>query len=123
MTTESKTVPTYWVRLCMAGDYREAKQVIRRFCYPPEEGLCVTVRRQTYIYNGGEERGFEVGLCNYPRFPKTQEQIWERARTLAERLIPALCQWSALLIDPERTEWITTRPEYRAECANAQPNA
>lgn len=30
---------------------------------------------------------------------------------IAIRLIPALYQWSALLVAPDRTEWINIRPE------------
>lgn len=104
-------VSTYTVRLYMAGDIAEAKRLLRAECYPPNEGLCVTVEPTTFIYTGGEEAGFVVGFVNYPRFPSTPDALFQRARAIAERLIPALCQWAALLIAPDRTEWINTRPE------------
>jgi hypothetical protein len=105
------SVPTYAVRLHMAGDIEQAKRVLRKACYPPNEGLCVTVERATYIYTGGEEEGFVVGFVNYPRFPQEPCQLWERAKEIASQLIPELCQWSALLVAPDKTEWINLRRE------------
>jgi hypothetical protein len=52
-----------------------------------------------------------VRLVNYPRFPADPETIRAKAKTLAILLIERCCQWSALLVDPERTEWLTNRPE------------
>jgi hypothetical protein len=102
---------TYTVRLYIAGDIEEAKWFLRRECYPPNDGLCVTVEPTTFIYTGGEESGCVVGFVNYPRFPTTADVLFTRARDIAERLIPALCQWSALLVAPDRTEWLNRRPE------------
>lgn len=104
------TVETYTIRLCMAGDIESAKRLLRQACYPPNEGLCVTISPTTFIYTGGEEAGFEVGFVNYPRFPTTPDQLWGRALAIANGLISSLCQWSALLIGPDRTEWINRRP-------------
>lgn len=105
------TVPTYAVRVYMAGDIEHAKRLLRAECYPPNEGLCVTVEPATFIYTGGEEAGFVVGLVNYPRFPKTPAEIHARAVAIAEKLIPQLCQWSALVVAPDVTTWINLRPE------------
>lgn len=105
-----RTEPTYAVRLYMAGDVEQAKRFLRAECYPPNEGLCVTVEVTTFIYTGGEEAGFCVGFLNYPRFPTTPEKLWDRAETVARRLIPALCQWSALLVAPDKTAWLNARP-------------
>jgi hypothetical protein len=102
-------VPTYSVSIYMAGDIAHAKQLLRAECYPPNEGLCVTVTPTTFTYTGGEESGFVVGLVNYPRFPSEPAKLWERAIVIANRLIPALCQWSALVVAPDKTEWINLR--------------
>lgn len=104
-------VPTYTVRLYMAGDIERAKCLLRAECYPPNEGLCVTVEPTTFIYTGGQETGFVVGFVNYPRFPKPAAELFARARQIAERLIPALCQWSALLAASDRTVWLNARPD------------
>lgn len=110
MKTPAHTEPTYTVRLYMAGDIEDAKRFLRSECYPPNEGLCVTVEPCSFIYTGGEESGFVVGFVNYPRFPTTPEKLWDRAVGIAGRLVPALHQWSALLVAPDKTAWLNTRP-------------
>jgi hypothetical protein len=95
-------VPTYWARIYMSGPIDVAKHTIREECL--REGLCVTVEPMTYIYTGGEEAGFVVGLINYPRFPSTPEAITERARGLLQKLLESTFQRSALLMTPEKTE-------------------
>lgn len=106
-----QTEPTFTVRLYMAGSIEQAKQVLRREVFPPNDGLCVTVEPTTFIYTGGEEAGFVVGFVNYPRFPTTPEALTERAKTVAVRLLVELCQWSALLVTPTETIWLNGRPE------------
>lgn len=108
---KTATVPTYFVRLYMAGSIEDAKRQLRQECYPPNDGLCVTVEPTTFIYTGGEEAGFVVGFVNYPRFPSPPAELWARAREIACRLIPALRQWSALLVASDRTEWLNAKPE------------
>jgi hypothetical protein len=92
----------------MAGDIETAKRYLRRACY--ERGLCVTVGAQAFIYTGGEEAGFSVGLVNYPRFPSTPESMWGRAKEIAEALIRECCQRSALVVAADRTEWLQVQP-------------
>lgn len=108
---KTASVLTSTVHLYIAGDIDTAKQLLRRECYPPNEGLCVTVEPTTFIYTGGEEQGLVVGFVNYPRFPKTPDQLWRRAVSVAFKLMPALCQWTCLLVAIDRTEWFSLRPE------------
>ena len=108
---KTETVQTYTVLLKMAGDIEHAKRLLRTECYPPNEGLCMTVEPTTFIYTGGGEAGFVVGFVNYPRFPTELDKLLARVKAIAERLITGLCQWSALLIAPDRTEWLNGRPE------------
>lgn len=107
--TELKWVsePTFWVKIHLAGDIEIAKQVCREECY--REGLCVTVEACEYIYTGGQETGYVIGLINYPRFPKTPEQIVARAKGLAVTLMEKSFQHSALIMTPISTEWLTRR--------------
>lgn len=104
---KTEQLPTHWVRIYMSGPIAVAEQVCRDECY--REGLCVTIEPTRFIYTGGQEDGFVVGLINYPRFPTTPDLIDERARVLAERLLGATKQHSALLQTPWRTTWLTTR--------------
>lgn len=101
--------PTYWVHIYMSGPIEPAKQAIRAACLPG--GLCVTIESTLFIYAGGEEQGFVIGLVNYPRFPATEAVIIDQARTLMHAVLDATFQHSAMLMTPTRSEWITKRPQ------------
>jgi hypothetical protein len=101
-----RETPTITLTIVMAGDITHAAQVCRRFCL---EGLCVSLKPSTYIYTGGEEAGFEVGLINYPRFPSSLDSLWEKATRLADALRAELAQHSYSIIGPDRTAWDTLR--------------
>lgn len=101
--------PTYTVRLYLSGPIDVAKQAIRADTL--RAGLCVTIEPTTFIYTGGEEVGYVVGLLNYPRFPCEPQQLEERARDLMQKLLLATHQHSALMVTPERSEWITLREQ------------
>ena len=101
------TEPTHWARIYMSGPIDVAKQVLRGECL--RVGLCVTVEPTVFIYTGGEETGFVVGLVNYPRFPATVEAINQRARELVGLLLDATHQHSAMLMTPSHTDWLTRR--------------
>jgi hypothetical protein len=103
----STTQPTHTVRLYLSGPIDIARQVCREECL--REGLCVTIEPTTFIYTGGEEQGYCVGLVNYPRFPTTPELLNARARDLAVKLLDRTCQHSALVVTPQVTEWVTKR--------------
>ncbi len=98
---------TYWARIYMSGPIEVAKQAIREECM--REGLCVTIEPTTFIYTGGEEAGFVVGLVNYPRFPVKPADLVLRARLLMGNLLNATFQSSAMLMTPDTTEWISKR--------------
>lgn len=106
---KSLIVPSYRVGLYLAGDIEVAKQVCREECF--HEGLCVTIHPREYIYTGGQETGYVVELINYPRFPSTPEQIYARAKALALLLMECGCQWSALIMSSEQTEYLTRRED------------
>lgn len=107
MTT--KTSPTYWIKIYMSGPIEVAKQVCREECL--REGLCVTIEPTHYIYTGGEEAGFVVGLIQYPRFYKDEIEIDARAFDLANKLLEATCQHSYLVMTPEHTTWQSKREQ------------
>lgn len=101
------SAPTHWVRLYLSGPIDVAKQICRAECL--REGLCVTIEPTTFIYTGGEETGYVVGLVNYPRFPSTVEVLNARARDLAVKLLEGTYQHSVLMMTPTDTEWLTKR--------------
>jgi hypothetical protein len=102
-----KQVDSYWVKIYISGPIDVAKQILRREC--KLVGNCVTIEPTTFIYTGGEEDGYVVGLINYPRFPKTKNQLWEGAMYLATLLRIETYQDSALVMSPEKTLWISDR--------------
>lgn len=101
--------PTIRFDIFMAGDFAQAKQACREYCY--EVGLCVTVEPVDFIYTGGEEVGFRVGLINYPRFPSNEEALRDHATQLADDLLQRLYQHSYSIVGPRETVWFTRRPE------------
>jgi ferredoxin len=107
MSLHTKSVDTHWVRLYLSGPIEVAKQVCREECL--SAGLCVTIEPTTFIYTGGEESGYVVGLVNYPRFPATPEALNARARELAIKLLDRTCQHSVLVMNPQTSEWLTKR--------------
>lgn len=105
----TKVEPTYVIRLYLSGPIEVAKHVLRQECL--REGLCVTIDPTTFIYTGGEEVGFVVGLLNYPRFPSTPNSLRTRAHELMLALLSATAQQSALMVTPAESVWITTRAQ------------
>lgn len=99
--------PTIRFDIFIAGDFDQAKHICREHCF--EAGLCVTVEPVSYIYTGGEETGVRVGLINYPRFPTTHDELREKARALADRLMLGLFQHSYSIVGPDETEWFSRR--------------
>lgn len=108
MTTMKRAVDSFTVRIWMAGNYEKAEDICRLFCV---RGMCVSITRMNYIYTGGEECGFCVTLINYPRFPKSPDEIMNTALELAELLKTNLYQQSFTLESPERTLFFSDRPE------------
>lgn len=104
-----KNVATFWVKIYASGPIDEAEQIIRKDCL--REGLCVTIEPTKFIYTGGEEFGYVVGLINYPRFPSSPEDITTRALNLASLLLEETYQHSVLIMTPIETVWITKREQ------------
>ena len=104
-----KSEPTYWIKIYASGPIEEAKHVIRKYVkYNP---LCVTIEKTTFLYTGGEESGYVVGLINYPRFPSTPQDLWKKAIDLANILRDETFQWSILIMSPDKTTWLSDREE------------
>jgi hypothetical protein len=104
-----KYSPTWSVKLHLAGDIEVAKQVCREACM--EDGMCVTITPTEYIYTGGQETGYCVGIINYPRFPTGRVEINARAEALAKKLMERGCQWSCTMETPSETVWISRRED------------
>jgi hypothetical protein len=97
------------ITLYLSGPIEVAKQTLRAECL--REGLCVTIEPTAFIYTGGEEAGYRVGLLNYPRFPTTPQALEARAESVALALLEATHQHSALMVGQTVTRWFTKRAE------------
>lgn len=101
-----KSVPSYTVRIWLAGDYADAVRALKSFC---EEGACFSISPADYVYTGGSEAGVVVTRLNYPRFPASSFAIVEQCTRLAEHLRLALHQDSYSIETPQETIWFTRR--------------
>ena len=108
MSDNSKSVTTRQVTIWMAGDLATAHRIVRAFCYT--EGACFTVTPSKFIYTGGEEDGFAVGLVNYPRFPSEPADLLDRAEELARKLLVRCNQRTCLLVGTNETKWLVVEP-------------
>lgn len=99
--------PSYPISIFMAGDYARAVALCRDYC--GANPFCVTVKASEYVYTGGQEAGFVVGIINYPRFPATPDALWEAAERIAAMLRVGLEQQSYSIQAPDRTVWISHR--------------
>ena len=93
---KEKTCETHVVKIYIAGDKNLARQVLQEYVM---EGACVSISSEEYIYTMGNETGIVVNLINYPRFPKTKNQLTGQAIELAYILIERLYQGSCTVVD------------------------
>lgn len=107
------TAPTIRFDIFMAGGLAQAKQICREYCF--EVGLCITIEPLNFIYTGGEEAGFRIGLINYPRFPTDRAALETIAQGLADLLMKRLCQHSYSIVGPEQTLWFSRRPSNKGD--------
>lgn len=103
-----KKSSTFTATIFIAGDYDDAVRACREFC---EEGLCVTVEKCAYVYTGGMEDGVRIGLINYPRFPKSENDLVIKAAQLGMHLRERLYQDSFTVVSDTQTYWYTRRSQ------------
>lgn len=107
---EERTLPTY--RVLIFVGFRVTKEdtvfmpsrvqrVLREFT--SLHRVCVTMSPTEYVYVDGDEPGAVIGLINYPRFPRTIEEIDVLAMALAKELKQTLRQERVSIMFPDRT--------------------
>ncbi len=101
------TAPTFRFDIFMAGDFAQAKHVCREYAF--EVGFCTTIEPLDFIYTGGEEAGFKIGIINYPRFPSDHDALLWHAKSLADKILVRLCQHSYSIVGPKDTYWFSRR--------------
>lgn len=73
-----------------------------------EKKECVTVTPTRFIYTQGSEPGVIVGLISYPRFPKTDLEIKNRAIEIGKVLLMAFKQNRLTITTPEESIMLET---------------
>jgi hypothetical protein len=109
-------VPTFYAHIYVGlqpgydkNDFQQlssliAEDICQEYCN--KLGMCVTVENLEFIYTNGRERGVRVGIINYPRFPKTKEEIIKIALVLGNQLKEAFSQYRVSVLTPESTYMI-----------------
>lgn len=76
-----------------------------------ERGLCVSMTPTEFIYTGGSEPGFAIGLIQYPRFPKPVSELEDTALELAG-LLRKVCQQERVSVEmPDYTVMLFDQPQ------------
>lgn len=107
---ETTTVPTYWANIYLGlkegydGPVSDV-EVVKMFCedYCKEFERCVTITPTHFVYINGSEPGVIIGLINYPRHPKTSEEIHRLALVLAGALANKFNQMRVTVVFPDET--------------------
>jgi hypothetical protein len=82
-----------------------AKSICQEYCN--KVGLCVSVTPTTFIYTRGNENGCIIGFINYPRFPQTNDQIFNHAVNVAKLLKEKYHQKKVTLVASDKTLMIS----------------
>ena len=103
----SKTAVTHSFSLYVTGEGIE--EAVQDYCN--EMGLCVTVTKTNYIFTGGSEEGYIIGLINYPRFPTKEWELKRIATNLGVYLIGRCNPNGSFTLQGDRmTEFWSNRP-------------
>lgn len=99
---------TYWAKIYIAGPVDQIENICREYVM---RGACVTVTPTNYIYTMGEESGVEIGLINYPRFPKANPKIdlLSQAEELGNEICTRCFQGSFTIMTPDQTYFYSRR--------------
>lgn len=82
----------------------KAKEICQEFCNI--NGLCVSVKDIEFIYKNGNEKGLEIGLINYPRFPRNTNDITKLSLELASILKEEYSQYRVSVVCTDKTYMI-----------------
>lgn len=82
-------------------NYEKISTACKNYC--DSVGLCVSLKTVDFIYTGGCEDGYEIGLINYPRFPSTPTVITNHAISLSKILKSLMKQKRLTIITPNET--------------------
>jgi len=99
--------PSCTYHIWIAGDYNRARFGCNNYC--SSRGACFALTRVDYIFSGGEEAGVRVTIINYPRFPKSPDELKNTAIEMAYYLMAYLNQTSCSVEGPEESVFISRK--------------
>lgn len=99
-----ESAPTFWAKIYVCGELSIIKQLCREFCN--KVGLCVNVKEADFIYTGSSQKGVEIELINYARFPAKKNDIFELAENLATEILKRAHQKSCTIMTPRTSYYI-----------------
>ena len=88
-------------------DIEDAKNLLRNKMM--KEPNCVTITPTDFIYHQGEEPGYVIGLINYPRFPRTREEMMNIAIRIAEEHMLYFNQHRVSIVASDKTIMLTNQ--------------
>lgn len=100
------TAPTQVIKIYIGGTRDWARRVLQEYVM---DGACVSISDEEYIYTMGNEAGYVVNLINYPRFPKSEEELLKQAYDLAYLLLEKTCQGSCTVVDYNGDSYFISR--------------
>lgn len=98
---------TWTAQIWVAGDIIQARQKLRELCFP--KGLCATITPTEYMYAGGEELGFVIGMIQYPPFMESELSLLRKAERVGKALAENAMQWSFTIVTPTATFYYSRR--------------
>lgn len=104
-----KVTRSYTFDIYVTGSRSAVEDYLQEYCM--KNGFCFSIIPLEYIYSGGKESGYSVRIINYARFPKGEEQLEEIANHVAKKLIEKTNTWSASVVTPTHSYYITQRDE------------
>jgi len=101
------TLKSWWAWVYVGGDIKTAEMVCRELCFP--KGLCVTIEPLKYIFAGGTEEGYRIGLIQYPPFPGDEDKLKDKAVMVGKAVARANYQWSFSIVMPDEVLFCSRR--------------
>ena len=107
-----KNEKTYEVKLYLGSKERydgkeftfeELTKFIGEFQKDRDDACPLRITQCHFMFEDYLEQGWEVGVINYPRFPKTEHELWRFMCHLGESLLIHFNQNRITVIDPEHT--------------------
>jgi hypothetical protein len=110
-----KIEDTYEVRLYLGSKeayngreftFEELTKFIGQFQKDRDDACPLRITQCSFVYEDYLEQGWEIGVINYPRFPRPEAELWRFMCKLAEKLLTHFNQNRISVISPTHTHMI-----------------